>query len=539
MKTLLAGLLVVGALVVSFAPSGVGATNPFRPAGVVPHSAAAGSVRAASPARALGGSINCGSITCPAYQAGVDGYFQNVAAASAASATDNVYSVDTQYSDTTGSIAYDETFGGSYVETNGFPSSSCPVGPGLVTCVTEAQVVAEINKAMTASGWTASPTHLFFIMLPAGVNTCFQIPPATKWYCASNAFCAYHDSSGALYFAVQPFNAAFACRAPGQGFPTGTEVDEEVNTISHEQNEAITDPDQSSNAWYSSSQDEIGDLCAWSFGSPLGSTAGGQPYNQVINGQDYSLQLEYSNAASNGGGGCVSHLGGASTPISDGGAGPLTYHGGPVMRSNTVYSIYWFPGDPPAISVAPTVSGTAAVGQQLSTTNGTWTNTPTSYAYRWQRCDSAGSNCSTIPNAIGSKYKLTTADAGHEVRSEVLASNTSGPALAYSPSAPSDVVLGKPKIVAGAKPLISGTTTVGQALSVTTGDWTNSPTSFAYQWLRCGKGGGTCVKIANAKASSYTLTAKDVGHKLQVKVTATNLAGSGTALSNKSAVVTT
>jgi hypothetical protein len=538
MKTLLAGLFVIVALVVSFVPSGVGAaTNPFRPAGIVPHSGSAPSLRAASSPKTLG-TFNCGSISCATYQAGVDGYFQDVAAAGAASATDNVYSVDTQYSDNTGSIAYNETFGGSYVDTHGFPSSSCPLGPGLATCVTETQLVSEINKAAAANGWTPSPTHLFFIFLPAGVNTCFQIPNDTKWYCATNAFCAYHDSSGSLYFAVQPFNAAFYCRAPGQGFPNGTEIDEEVNTISHEQNEAITDPDQSNNAWYSSSQDEIGDLCAWSFGAPLGTTSGNQPYNQVINGHDYSLQLEYSNAANNNTGGCVSHLGGPATPISDGGAGPLTYHGGPVMTSNTVYSIYWLPGPPPVNSDAPTVSGNAAVGQQLSTTNGTWTNTPTTYAYAWQRCNNVGSNCSTIPHAIGAKYKLVTADAGHEIRSEVRASNSSGPAAAYTPSTPSAVVLGKPKIVANSKPLTSGTTTVGQALSVNTGTWTNSPTSYAYQWLRCARGGGSCVKIGSAKSSSYTLTAKDAGHKLEANVTATNLAGSGTALSNKSAIVT-
>lgn len=74
-------------------------------------------------------------------------------------------------------------------------------------------------------------------------------------------------------------------------------------------------------------------------------------------------------------------------------------------------------------------------------------------------------------------------------------------------------------------PVVSGTETEGQVLSVTNGTWTNSPSSYTYQWLRNG------VSIGSATSSTYTLQAADVGTQVSCTVTATNGSGSGTATS--------
>lgn len=68
--------------------------------------------------------------------------------------------------------------------------------------------------------------------------------------------------------------------------------------------------------------------------------------------------------------------------------------------------------------------------------------------------------------------------------------------------------------------------------SVTNGTWTQSPTSYTYQWLR------NSAPIFNATAASYTLAAADVGSNLSCIVTATNPDGSGNATSNAIGPVT-
>ena len=46
---------------------------------------------------------------------------------------------------------------------------------------------------------------------------------------------------------------------------------------------------------------------------------------------------------------------------------------------------------PPHNSVSPVITGTAAVGQNLRASTGTWTGTaPITFTYQWRRCDSSG-----------------------------------------------------------------------------------------------------------------------------------------------------
>ncbi len=87
-------------------------------------------------------------------------------------------------------------------------------------------------------------------------------------------------------------------------------------------------------------------------------------------------------------------------------------------------------------------------------------------------------------------------------------------------------------------PEISGSATVGQALSASTGSWTGSPTTFTYQWLRCDVNGMSCWPITGATSAGYTPEAADMGLTLRVQVTATTSAGSAFAESSQTAVVT-
>jgi hypothetical protein len=86
----------------------------------------------------------------------------------------------------------------------------------------------------------------------------------------------------------------------------------------------------------------------------------------------------------------------------------------------------------PTNTTAPTITGTTTVGQTLSASKGTWSGSPTSYAYQWKRCDSSGANCSTISGATSGSYALQSADAGSTLRATVTATNSGGSSSATS-----------------------------------------------------------------------------------------------------------
>ena len=81
-------------------------------------------------------------------------------------------------------------------------------------------------------------------------------------------------------------------------------------------------------------------------------------------------------------------------------------------------------------------------------------------------------------------------------------------------------------------PVITGQTVQGQTLTTSTGSWTGSPTSYGYAWEDCNSSGSGCSNIGGATSSSYTLQSSDVGHMVEVTVSAGNVGGSGQATSS-------
>lgn len=192
-----------------------------------------------------------------------------------------------------------------------------------------------------------------------------------------------------------------------------------------------------------------------------------------------------------------------------------------VEVGNPTYAPYVPPK--PVNTVPPVISGTAVQGQQLSTTNGTWENIPTSYAYHWQSCDTAGASCVNITDATASTYTLTANDVGHRLRVVVTATNTNGSASATSEPTATVAPLPPANTM---PPAIFGIAQEGHVLLATHGTWDGSPTSYVYQWQVCNADGVSCADIAGATSGSYALTEAVVGARLRVVVTATNGGGS-------------
>lgn len=194
----------------------------------------------------------------------------------------------------------------------------------------------------------------------------------------------------------------------------------------------------------------------------------------------------------------------------------------------------------------PTISGEARVGSTLTATQGSWSNEPTSFAYQWVRCPASGgasdgSDCAVIGGATTQAYVVSGADSGARLRVRVTASNADGSATAASNA--TELVPAQAEAPrATGEPAITGTARVGSGLTASQGSWSNNPTAFAYQWVRCPASGGAsdgsdCAVIPGATTQVYTVSQTDVGRRLRVRVTASNSAGSATAASNATGIV--
>ena len=190
-------------------------------------------------------------------------------------------------------------------------------------------------------------------------------------------------------------------------------------------------------------------------------------------------------------------------------------------------------GHAPVNTSLPTISGTLKVGQTLTATNGSWNNGPTHYDYQWRRCDT-GNNCRDV-GSDRSTYVPDRGDVGRTIRVEVKARNDYGTTTATS--APTGVVAPAGLVPANtAPPAISGVPRDGQLLVATTGTWTNSPTNYAFQWLRCDTAGNNCADFGG-DGQSQRLGSSEVGHTIRVTVEATNQYGTTKATSAPTAVV--
>lgn len=188
---------------------------------------------------------------------------------------------------------------------------------------------------------------------------------------------------------------------------------------------------------------------------------------------------------------------------------------------------------PPTETAQPALDGTFRRGSTISTSNGNWSNNPTSFTYVWQRCDANGAACAAIPNETKRTYRLVAADVGRTVRAIVTARNADGTGRANTK--PSPVIADDVTPANTQPPTVSGTPVVGGTLTASEGTWTGGP-SFAFIWLQCDANGANCGDT-NARGRTYGVRSDDLGRTIRVQVRATNPRGSTTAQSAQTAVV--
>jgi hypothetical protein len=236
----------------------------------------------------------------PKYESIIDGYVQNVAAASGSEA--NVYSVDTEYydvpTDVPTFVTYNIHAGGPVVDTDAFPPDGCHPAPGYKACITDEQLRSELSLVTTNLDLPTDLAHFYPVFFPPGVET-VDVDGTNSF----DGFCGYHRAFGSnsdkTVYADLPYEGT-SCNG-GQAPNGSLAADGAVSTLSHELNDAITDPLELDHAWIDLAGNEIADMCDQEYGRPLGSTnpsnPAGSEYNQVINGGTYYTQEMFSNLA--------------------------------------------------------------------------------------------------------------------------------------------------------------------------------------------------------------------------------------------------
>jgi PKD repeat protein len=259
------------------------------------------------------------------YHTLIERYMTDVAADSGRAT--NVYATDTQYDDSTNTfIQYQQTYAGSMTDTTAFPATvaGCPLTDGTNTvanCLTQTQESTELDNFIQANSLPRGLDHLYIFVLPDNVETCVDdFSDCGNILDTSPRYCAYHSSfniggHGLTLWANEPYigfghTPAHCNSGTASDRPNGDVTDHELNVISHEHNEIITDPTGS--GWFGANLgEENGDLCNFNFGTPIANNGTGN-YNQLINHNPYELQLEWSNAIS----GCAANYG-AVAPTAD------------------------------------------------------------------------------------------------------------------------------------------------------------------------------------------------------------------------------
>ncbi len=179
------------------------------------------------------------------------------------------------------------------------------------------------------------------------------------------------------------------------------------------------------------------------------------------------------------------------------------------------------PPPPPAVSPSatslPTITGTVQQGQTLTGSTGTWSGTtPITYAYQWQRCDSAGGACVPIASATSATYLLASADVASTVRLSVTGSNSAGSATASSVATAVVTAATSTPVSAPLWPWASPNYTLGYTTDPTSlPHWqaanSNSVSGFNASYIftvNDGSGGSaTRLKIAPTTASTTSGTA--------------------------------
>ena len=156
--------------------------------------------------------------------------------------------------------------------------------------LSDGQIQSVVASAISSSRVSKDTNAVYFVLTSADVT-------ATSGFCTQ--YCGWHthgiiSGSDIKYaFIGNPDRCPSACEAQTTGPNGNAGADGMASIISHELEEAVTDPDL--NAWYDRRGMENADKCAWTFGTTY--QANGAMANMRVGSRDYLIQRNWVNAS--------------------------------------------------------------------------------------------------------------------------------------------------------------------------------------------------------------------------------------------------
>jgi hypothetical protein len=175
----------------------------------------------------------------PDWQHLINTFMQSMGASSGSLAS--VFAVDAQYTDFTDKPAYyQSSFRVAYTDTHQYPAKGC-ASPSVFTCLTDAQMQAELTGFIAAHGLPTGMGTIYYLMTPPGVTVCVDALATrcteferstleieqNRYESASyqKAICSYHSAinpggsplgdGNTILYGVVPWTAGSAGRGTG------------------------------------------------------------------------------------------------------------------------------------------------------------------------------------------------------------------------------------------------------------------------------------------------------------------------------------
>ncbi|HEX7273643.1 MAG TPA: hypothetical protein VF420_15975 [Casimicrobiaceae bacterium] len=157
--------------------------------------------------------------------------------------------------------------------------------------LSDAGVQRVVQHAINSGALPGDSNGVYFVLTSADVNE-------TSGFCTQ--YCGWHSRGSVgnmdikYAFVGNPDRCPSACEAQTIGPNGNAGADGMASILSHELEEAITDPDL--NAWFDKRGMENADKCAWTFGSTTTLPSGAE-YNMTLGGKHFLIQQNWVNAS--------------------------------------------------------------------------------------------------------------------------------------------------------------------------------------------------------------------------------------------------